>query len=72
MTIRCMRIGCWIPKVKTHTQNMQFLFLFHCNNGFTNAHLLYAIFTLPAFLKSALKSSRRKVQANRVKMNGIY
>jgi hypothetical protein len=39
MKLRGMRISCWIVKAKkththTHTWNMQYLLLFHCNNGY--------------------------------------
>jgi len=40
MTIRGLHIACWTPKAKhTHTQNMLYLLLFHCNNGYTTAPL---------------------------------
>jgi len=34
--IRRMRVVCWITKT-THTQNMQYLLLFHCNIVCRNA-----------------------------------
>jgi len=41
MAIWRMRTGCWIPKaIHTHTQNMQYLLLFHYNNGCTNVRCL--------------------------------
>jgi len=49
MTIWCKRITCWMPKAKTHTQNMQHLLLFPRNNGCTNAPQCYVVCTLPAF-----------------------
>jgi len=36
MTIWLMRIACWICTA-TNTQNMQYLLLLHCNNGYTKA-----------------------------------
>jgi len=37
LTIWRMRVSCLIPRaIDTHTQNMQYLVLFHCNNGCTN------------------------------------
>jgi hypothetical protein len=51
MTIRRMRIACWITKAtNTHTQNMQYSLLFHCNNDCTNAQQCYLTRTLPSFL----------------------
>jgi hypothetical protein len=42
MTIWCLRIACWIRKAtNTHTQDMQYLLLSHCNNGCTNALQCY-------------------------------
>ena len=47
MKIQRMRIACWIPKAtNTHTRNTQYLLLFHCNNGCTNAPQCYVIRTL--------------------------
>ena len=43
MTIWRVRVACWLPKaththtIPHHAQNMQYLLLFHCNNGNTNA-----------------------------------
>jgi hypothetical protein len=40
MTIQHMRIVCWIPKAKsTHSEYVTFVF--HCNNGCTNARECY-------------------------------
>jgi len=36
MTIWRMRIACWLPKLKKHTQSIKYCFLFHCNCGCTN------------------------------------
>ena len=47
ITIRCMRIACWIPKATNAHLDYVILIVFHCNNGCTNAHLCYAIPTLP-------------------------
>jgi L-asparagine transporter-like permease len=48
MTVWCMHIACWIPKVtNTHTQVVKYSLLFHCNNGCTNAPQCYFIHTLP-------------------------
>jgi hypothetical protein len=33
-------------RIQTHTQNTQHLFLFHCDNGCTNAPQCYAMRTL--------------------------
>jgi hypothetical protein len=45
------RIACWIVKsTHTHTQNMQYLLLFHWNNGCTNAPQCYVIRTLSVLL----------------------
>ena len=44
MTIWRMGIACWIPKAtKKHTQNEEYLLLFHSNNGCTNAPQYYVI-----------------------------
>jgi len=35
--MRRLRIAWWAPKaIKTHTQNIQYLFLFHCSSGYMN------------------------------------
>ena len=47
MTIWRMRIACWMPKAGTHTHNMQYLLVFHCNNGCTNVPQCYVTRTLP-------------------------
>ena len=50
MTIWRTRIACWIAKsIHTHTHNMQYFLLFHCNNGCTNALqcYVYTCSTLP-------------------------
>jgi hypothetical protein len=49
MTTWRMRISCWITKTTTCTQNVQYLLLFHCNNGCTNALQCYIICMMPAF-----------------------
>jgi len=43
-----MRIAYWTPKAatNTHFRNMQYLLLFLCNNGRTNAPQFYVISTL--------------------------
>ena len=46
MTIWRMRIARWMPKAATHTHNMQYLLVFHCNNGWTNATQRYVTRTL--------------------------
>ena len=48
MTIRGMRIACWIPKA-TNTQNMEFLLFFHCNSGYRKAFQYYVTRTLAGF-----------------------
>jgi hypothetical protein len=50
MTIWRMRIACWYLRVQIHTQNMQYLLLFHCNNSCTNAPQCYVLRTLPVSL----------------------
>ena len=42
------------PRPQTHTHNIQYLLLFQCNSGFTNATQYYVIHTLPAFFKSGI------------------
>ena len=38
MTTWNMRVACWIHMATdTHTHNVSYLFLYHCNNGHTNA-----------------------------------
>jgi len=37
-------------RLQRHTQNMKFLTLFHCNNGYTNTPPYYVKFTLPVLL----------------------
>ena len=46
MTIRRMRIACWIPKATKHTQVVCSV-LFHCINGCANASQCYVTRTLP-------------------------
>jgi len=46
MTIWRSRIALGYPRLETRTQNMQYLLLFHCNNGYTNEPLCYVIRTL--------------------------
>ena len=48
MTIWRLRIAYWTPKAATdtHFRNMQYLLLFLCNNGRTNAPQFYVISTL--------------------------
>ena len=51
MTIWCMCIACRILKAtKTHTQNMQYLLLFHHNCGYMNVSHCYITRTLPVLL----------------------
>jgi len=59
-TIRRMRIECWMRRLKTHTQNMQYLFLFHCNNGYANAPQCYVIRTLTVFFHRTKWSSETR------------
>ena len=40
-TIWCMHIACWMKRLKTHTQNMKYMFLCHGNNGQANASECY-------------------------------
>jgi hypothetical protein len=48
-----MRIACWITKsTNTHTHNMQYLLLFHYNNGCKNAPHCYLIRTFPVLFVS--------------------
>jgi len=45
------RIACWIPNVtNAHTQVMQYSWLFHSNNGCTNASFNCIICTLTVLL----------------------
>jgi hypothetical protein len=48
--IRDMHIACWILKATTHSHNIQYLLLFHCNNGCMNAPQNYVIRTLSVLL----------------------
>jgi len=51
ITIRRMRIGCWIRKAtNAHNRPLQYSLLFHCNYGCTNTPQYYFIRTLPVFL----------------------
>ena len=53
--IWCMRIACWIYKVRhTHTHNMPYLLLFHCNSGSKLAPENYVIRTLPFLLQDEI------------------
>jgi hypothetical protein len=36
-TIQHMRLASWIIRLHTYAHNMQYLLVFHCNNGYTNA-----------------------------------
>jgi hypothetical protein len=58
--IQRMRFACRITKarVQTHTQNMYYLWLFHCKNGYANAPQCSIICTLPIFLNSKVGSYR--------------
>ena len=50
MTIRRMRIGCWIPRAtNAHNQTVRYLLLFRCNHGCTNAPQCYFIGVLPVY-----------------------
>ena len=52
-TLRLMNIAWWITKaINTHTQGVQYLSLFHYNNGCTSAAQCYVIRTLPVMLSS--------------------
>ena len=53
MTIWCMFIACWIPKA-TNAHKVCVIFLFHCNNGYTNVPRYYFILTLPVLLGFAM------------------
>jgi len=44
-TIRCMWFACQITRLQAHTQNMEYLFLFNCNNGYI-VHTVPALFFL--------------------------
>ena len=53
MTIRRMRISCWIPKAaNTHSEYVTLLF--HCNNGCKNAPRNYVIRTFAYLVKDYL------------------
>jgi hypothetical protein len=50
----CLRPLVWTPthaRAHTHTHNMQYLFLFHCNNGYVNVPHCYVIRTLAVFFQ---------------------
>jgi hypothetical protein len=45
-----MRISHWVPHVTdAHSRNMEYLLLFPCSNGRTNAPQSYIIHTLPVW-----------------------
>ena len=48
--IWCIRFACCIPRLHTHTHNMQRSLLFHSNNGYTDVPQYYIISTLPLLL----------------------
>jgi hypothetical protein len=59
LTIRRMRIACWIPKA-ANTQVMWYSLFLHCNSGCTNAPELYGVCTLPVcFVRSFEKYPKR-------------
>lgn len=37
MAVWPMRVACWVPKAKPHTNAMSYLLLSHCNTGCMNA-----------------------------------
>jgi len=45
--IRRMRCAYWIPKLEIHTANMQYLLIFHGNNGYSTEPHYYAIRRVP-------------------------
>jgi len=47
MTIWRIHFACLYLRLQTHTETMQYLLLFHCNYGYTNAPQCYVIRTLP-------------------------
>jgi hypothetical protein len=49
MTIRRIRIACWITKA-TNMHSEEVILLFYCNGGCTNAPRCYVICTLPVLL----------------------
>jgi hypothetical protein len=49
MTAWRTRIAWWVAKAAS-TQDMEYLLLFHCNNGWTNAPECFVIRTLPVLL----------------------
>jgi len=53
MTIRLMRIACWITKTRnTHSEYViLYLLLFGGNNGYANAPHCYVIRALPVLLR---------------------
>ena len=48
--IWCMCFVCWIRRLHTHTHNVQYLWLFHSNNGYADVPHCYIICTLPVLL----------------------
>ena len=49
VTIWRKGIACHITKATKYTQNIEHLFVFHCNNGWAKVPQCYVIRTLPAF-----------------------
>jgi hypothetical protein len=76
MTIWRMNIACWIPKAtNTHTQNIEYLLLFHSNNGCTNVPQCYVARTLSFFLGQDTKQSETwlaKIQWNLLLLYTAY
>jgi hypothetical protein len=52
VTMLDMRLHASHVRLKTHTQNMYYLLVFHCKNGCMNAPHCHLICTLPALCQS--------------------
>ena len=49
------------PRLQTHTQNVQYLLLFHCSISCTNAPQLYVLRTLPVLLLDSRSSKLHSI-----------
>jgi hypothetical protein len=49
-TILCMCFACQIISLQTHSQNTQYLLLFHCNNGYMHLPQCYIVRTVQPVL----------------------
>ena len=58
IAISHMRIAGWMAEATTHTHNMYYLQLFHCNNCYMKGSACYVIRTLPALLCNAMTGEK--------------